>query len=77
VCLGKMETKEWPVAGERRLKMTGTAICARLFVASVDVGKCWAGSVRASGLGRDRGRRGIYRLRDRKCGSKMDFRYRS
>jgi len=70
--LGKMETKEWPLTDERRLKMTATASCARLVVASLDVGQCWAGSVRASGLGRDRGRRGIYRLRDPKCGSKMD-----
>ena len=75
--LGKMGTKEWPVAGERRLKMTATASSARLVVASVAAGQCWAGSVRASGLGQDRCRKGVYRLRDRKRGSKMDFRYRS
>ena len=36
--LVKTETKEWPVAGERRLKMTATVSSARLVVASLDVG---------------------------------------
>ena len=75
--LGKMATKEWPVAGERRPKMTAMESCARLVVASVAAGQCWAGCVRASGHRKSGGRKGIYRLRDRKWGSKMDVRYRS